>query len=328
MRFLIVSLGLCPLGCSVVQSNESKLIRVVSWNVENLFDCEDDPLTSDDDFLPSAPRRWTENRLSDKLAMISKTLVAFPDNHLPDLVALQEVEDDSVLTQLTRRSPLRAIGYEYIMTHSPDRRGINVALLYRPEIFKVLSQESLRFDRRPTRDILSVTGRLNTGDTLCILVCHLPSKLQGRAGDRFRWSICDSIKRYVSARLAQEPDLKILVMGDMNSLPSDLMWTRGLGDGGSGVLSMPLRNLTSFWKPSDGVKGSYKYNGQWQLLDQCWASTNWDERWDLEWDVVRFSFLLTTDEWGQPQPRRTYNGYRYAAGVSDHLPTCLDCRLR
>lgn len=323
-RVLLVGLGLWPNAAQEAEISAGRLVRIVSWNVENLFDCINNPTTDDDAFLPDSPRRWNKGRLRKKLTQISKTLVHFSDRHVPDLVALQEVEGDSVLKDLTERSPLRRIGYKYVVTHSLDRRGINVALLYRPEIFRVLNEDTLRFCERPTRDILCVTGRLQTGDTLCVIVCHLPSKLQGKAGNTFRWQIVDSLKTYVARLQESDPNLLITILGDMNSTPSDPMWTHRHSASQDGPEAMPLRNLSAEWAGRDGVGGTYKYDGAWQLLDQCFVSENFYERYTLRQDVLTGPNLLQRDKWGQPEPRRLYNGYKYQGGVSDHLPICLD----
>ena len=152
------------------------------YNVENLFDCRHDSLKEDREFLPDGEKKWTPSRYWRKLDALSKVVAAVGEERLPDLVGLCEVENDSVLFDLTRRSSLRALGYRYVATHSPDVRGIDVALLYQPGSFRLLESHEIPVPSaeagfRPTRNVLYVKGEVLSGDTLHVLVCHLPSRL-------------------------------------------------------------------------------------------------------------------------------------------------------
>lgn len=117
--------------------------RVMFYNVENLFDCRHDSLKEDREFLPDGEKKWTPSRYWRKLDALSKVVAAVGEERLPDLVGLCEVENDSVLFDLTRRSSLRALGYRYVATHSPDVRGIDVALLYQPGSFRLLESHEI-----------------------------------------------------------------------------------------------------------------------------------------------------------------------------------------
>ena len=157
--------------------------RVVSWNVENLFDIHHDSLKNDREFLPDALRHWNYTRYKKKLTDMARVITAVGEWEPPALVGLCEVENDTVLRDLTRRSPLKELNYRYVMTDSPDLRGIDVALLYQRDLFKLLSFRSVSIPPlkqfRPTRDLLHVSGLLLTGDTLDVFVCHLPSRSGG-----------------------------------------------------------------------------------------------------------------------------------------------------
>ena len=152
---------------------------------ENLFDTVDDPLKDDDEFLPEGTMKWKPWRYWEKLRNITRVITAVGGMYSPALVGLCEVENDSVLFDLTRRSPLRAQGYEYVITSSPDERGVDVALLYQRHQFRLLEKnehEVLFSDKRlrPTRNILHVAGKTVTGDTLDLFVCHWPSRRGGQ----------------------------------------------------------------------------------------------------------------------------------------------------
>ena len=157
--------------------------RVMSWNVENLFDTHHDTLKNDNEFLPDAIRHWNYTKYKKKLADMARVITAVGEWNPPALVGLCEVENDSVLRDLTRRSVLKEAGYRYVMTNSPDQRGIDVALLYQRDQFKLISHQGIPIPHRsgkkkfrPTRDILHVCGMLLNSDTLDIFVVHLPSR--------------------------------------------------------------------------------------------------------------------------------------------------------
>ena len=93
--------------------------RVVSWNVENLFDIHHDSLKNDREFLPDALRHWNYTRYKKKLTDMARVITAVGEWEPPALVGLCEVENDTVLRDLTRRSPLKELNYRYVMTDSP-----------------------------------------------------------------------------------------------------------------------------------------------------------------------------------------------------------------
>ena len=146
----------------------------------------------DEEFLPEGSYHWTRTRYWRKVDRVAQELAACgggSDGYgLPDLMALCEVENDSVLVDLTRKSLLRTAGYDYVMTHSPDRRGVDVALVYSPFAFSLLNSYAMRVPlirgMRPTRDILYASGRLIGGDTLHVFVVHAPSRLGGEMASR------------------------------------------------------------------------------------------------------------------------------------------------
>lgn len=149
--------------------------RIMGYNVENLFDCSHDTLKNDYEFLPDAVRHWNYSKYKKKLDAVARVIIAVGEWSPPALVALCEVENDSVLRDLTRYSVLREADYRYVITHSPDERGINVALLYQRGLFKLLSGQSYSVTKahksnRPTRDILHVSGLLLNKDTLDVLI--------------------------------------------------------------------------------------------------------------------------------------------------------------
>ena len=176
----------------------ASLFTLIELNCENLFDTRHDSLKNDTEFLPEGSHHWTRTRYWHKLNDIGREIIALGDDsagwRLPDVVAMCEVENDSVMYDLTKRSLLRKARYEYLMTDSPDERGIDVALMYNPVTFRPLSHHAIRIpllpDMRPTRDILYVAGLAGEADTLHLFVVHAPSRMGGeRASRPFRLQV-------------------------------------------------------------------------------------------------------------------------------------------
>ena len=306
--------------CLPTQLEAQQSFRLMFWNVENLFDTKDDPLKNDNEFLPDAARHWTFSRYRDKLTKVAKTIVAAGQECVPDLVGLCEVENDSCLYDLTRRSPLREADYRYVMTDSPDRRGIDVALLYQRSTFRLLHHQSIRVPqgdakRAATRDILHVAGKLQSGDTLDVMVCHLPSRSGGRAkSEPYRLWVVDLIRQTADSLMQVRQHPYLVIMGDFNDYPTDRPTDR-LTDGTG------LRNLM---KGMSG--GTYRYRGEWGILDQFFVSAGVPVK---SVQILRFPFLLEEDEkYGGEKPFRTYQGMRYQGGYSDHLPIGMEMITR
>ena len=321
-------------GCLAAVMQAGQPFRVMFYNVENLFDTRHDSLKNDYEFLPDSPRGWTYSRYQDKLNKIAKVIVAASAENVPDLVGLCEVENDRCLTDLVKYSPLREAGYRYVMTNSPDKRGIDVALLYQRATFKLLGKQAISIPRGivklpPTRDILHVTGEVLSGDTLDVFVCHMPSRAGGE-------EISLPYRRFTSQILRQAADSvmairkhpNVLIMGDFNDYPKDEAIYKVL-KAKKPKLFVKARKLYNLM---DGRKGgTYRYRGMWGILDQLIVSgyllaghdgmrTRYKKA-----QILKYPFFLEEDDrYGGEVPFRTYWGKRYHGGYSDHLPVCVD----
>ena len=298
------------------------LMTFVELNCENLFDCRDDSLKQDEEWLAESIRHWNEHRYWQKLNHIGQEIIACGETEkgdwaLPDLVALVEVENDSVMRDLSKRSLLRRAGYEYVVTDSPDLRGIDVALLYNPFSFKLLSHESLRVEplpgMRPTRDILYVKGEVLTGDTLHVFVVHAPSRFGGtRATRPNRMQVATRLSAAIDSIHVLNPQANIIVAGDFNETYKEPM-LKHLGKHGMTDVSKKAHGM-------HGARASYKYKGRWEGIDHILMSKPLT-RGLQDCRVFDAEFLLEPDtKSGGVQPRRNYIGYRYHDGYSDHLP--------
>lgn len=325
LRLCLIWLVLFPLFGFAQEEDASLLI--VELNTENLFDTTHDSLKNDYDFLPDGNYHWSRHRYWQKVNRIGQTIIACGDGpkwRLPDLVALCEVENDSVLMAITKRSLLRKARYEYIMTHSPDERGIDVALLYSPFSFAPVGSQSIRIipvaGMKPTRDILYVKGRVITGDTLHVFVVHAPSRSGGEAQSRpYRLHVATVLANAIDSVYSSSPEAKVIVTGDFNDYSNSpslqLLYAHG------------LKNVSSEAKGHNGAKATYRYHGEWRSLDQMLVSRNLKDNVAGCW-IGDYPFLLEPDEkYGGVKPHRNYYGPRYNNGFSDHLPLVMELIL-
>ena len=302
----------------------SGFLTFVELNCENLFDYRHDEGKDDTEYLPEATRHWTKKRYWRKLNNIAQELLSCSDEGIPDLIALCEVENDSVMNDLVHRSLLRNAGYEYQMTSSPDVRGIDVALLYSPFSFAPIRSYPIRVtpieDMRSTRDILYVCGESITGDTLHVFVVHLPSRYGGERYSRpFRKVVADRLCQSLDSIQSLTSDAHILIAGDFNDGPDSPVLQQ--------ICRHGLRNLTKDARGANGVRGTYRYKGEWESIDHILASPYIYNKVDTAF--IHSPLFLLEDEklYGGFRPRRTYNGMRYQPGYSDHLPLVVKFRL-
>lgn len=327
-----------------IQANAQESFRIMFYNVENMYDIKDNPETNDDDLTPNGQLRWTSYRYWKKLNDISTVISSAGDGKYPPaLVGICEVENDSVLFDLTKRAGLREHKYEYIITNSKDNRGSNTALLYQRDRIKIISKRSytptLQSDPlKTTRDILHVTGKVINDEILDIFVCHFPSRHEGikrTRPDRIRCA--ELLKQKADSLFRIRKKANIIIMGDFNDYPNDISLTESLGARSikSRVSDKNLYNM--FYHYSDKTNtGSYKYKGKWNFIDQFIISgnlLNLSSKISIkgkEAHVYSEPFLLHDDnkKYGGQKPFRTYSGFKYLGGYSDHLPIYMDLIIK
>ena len=285
---------------------------VMSYNIENAFDTYHDEGKDDLEFCEDGSKKWTKNRLFKKLRGICKVIVAADENRPIDLIALCEVENDTVMEYLTHRTPLNRIGYQYIMTHSDDQRGIDVALLYSPFTFHPVETQHIHISTstQPVRDILRVSGTIFNSDTLDVYVLHLPSKVGGTKANKRSIRAVRTLKENVDSIYAIRQHPNIILMGDFNAETE----------------STQLKMLTSDSILTDHIAplhpGTYKYQGDWSTIDHILSHTTTLSPQSAT--ILTFPFLLESDDtYGGIKPYRTYIGPVYKGGISDHLPIMM-----
>lgn len=303
MRFFLI--GIVVLAGVLTASADS--LCVVSYNVENLFHPDKDSITDDGEWTPDGERHWSFARYNRKVENIARVLTNIGEWSGVDVVGLQEIENAAVVKKLCYT--LRRGEYGFVHYDSPDRRGIDVALIYKKSRIDTLSSKAISIQHSDlrTRDILYVSALVDKKDTIHFFVCHLPSQRGGAAESAWKRDAArETLQQAVDSVMETNKDAKIIVMGDMNS--EDIRMN-GLED-----------------KMGDGLQvtgyGTHKYQGRWTYLDHFYVSPSIDNIstarvYDAEW-------IQENDEkYMGLKPKRTYNGFTYQNGYSDHLPIVL-----
>jgi len=313
--------------------------RVMFYNCENFFDIYNDSLKRDDDFTPDGPKHWTWHKYQEKLGNISRVITSVGGWEPPEIVGVCEIENYFVLDDLTKNSPLSVFNYKIIHYESPDNRGIDVALLYIPSKFRPISTKKITvtfpisMGNRPTRDILYVKGKTTNNDTLHIYVNHWPSRWGGMLEtEEKRMFVASVLRESVDSLFATDPAAKIIIMGDLNDFPTNKSITETLHalHDFTNIKTNELYNLSHYLEEEKGLF-SHSFHGEFGILDQMIISgalldstanifTTPDNA-----HIYNAPFLLEEDVNNVGlKPNRTYIGYKYHGGYSDHLPPYLD----
>ena len=318
---------------------DSNSLRVCFYNLENFFDCERNPEKNDGDFTPAGKYHWTKTRFYNKVNNIAKVFIAMGGGISPEIIGVCEIENEEVITNLLYKSPLKSQGYKYVHYPTPDRRGIGIALFYKDKNFQMLYSKAIAVvdseDKTfKTRDILYVKGvwRQNCSDTLHLFVNHFPSRYGGYVISMSKRTLAaKTLRSAVDSILWIDPAAKILIMGDFNDYPDDesivkhlqAPYHREKNDTVNFVNTM----LSYFHKNN---VGTHKYAEHWGILDQIIVSptlyfSSYGLRTNGNGVIFDADFLLEKDETHTGvKPFRTYNGFSYKGGFSDHLPVFID----
>jgi predicted extracellular nuclease len=313
-------------------------MRIMFYNCENFFDPVRDSSINDVDFTPDGAKHWNFSRYYEKMIHISKVIAAVGQWDAPDLIGLCEIENLKVLDDLTKMTGLKKIPYKIIHFDSPDNRGIDVGLLYRKDRFTPISYQPVhvRFpfeSNKPTRDLLYVKGINNSKDTFHIFVNHWPSRWGGQTEtDRKRMYAAFVLKRKTDSIFRAEKAPNIIIIGDFNDYPDNnsmkkVLKTRYNLDT---VKNNELYNLSYYLQFVKG-EGSLKHDGMWGIIDQMIVSGNLLNPTSAihcsktDAHIYNAPFLSERDDTHTGViPFRTYIGYKYHGGYSDHYPVYLD----
>lgn len=314
---------------------EIKDYTIVFYNVENLFDTENDPFASDDEYTPLGYNKWTEERYLTKIKNISKVLKGI-DPELPLLVGLCEVENKEVLIDLVNSNILASANYDIVHYNSPDTRGIDVALIYKKEYFEVLESESLAvlFDNHPdvlTRDILYVKGIVNQ-EEIHIFVNHWSSRRKGKRETEYkRLTAARVLKDKILAIQETESAAKILIMGDFNDYP-DNKSIRTVLEASLNPAADEFYNLSM--KLNQSNQGTHFHDNEWGMLDQMMVSSSWltsktgNVLKKKTVDIYNDASVLFQHPKLGTLPYKSYSGPNYHGGYSDHLAISLQLAFK
>lgn len=323
---------LLPLTMAVsAQEKNLKTFVIGFYNLENLFDTIDSPDTDDSEFLPNGRNNWGTMKYLNKLDRMSYAISKFPQELA--ILGVSEVENITVLYDLVSQPAIKDRDLQPILIEGPDRRGVDVAMLYDPKVFSPTNVVSHKFQSElpdfRSRDQLCVTGDLN-GEEIHVIVLHWPSKYGGELRSKPRrkegalttkW-ICDSIFKV-------DPNAKIVIMGDLNDDPVDESVVKWLGAKGKreSVGHQEIYNPTyNIYKSGIGTLG---YQDVWCLYDQVMVSYAWLNRNSIKgltyWKSEIFNRDFLKEESGKRKgyPLRTHSGGVWTNGYSDHFPSLI-----
>ena len=311
--------------------------RVMTYNVENLFDTYDDTLKNDQDFLPWGMNKWNQERYQTKLKRTFKVIANISEWDYPGLIALTEIENQTVLEDLINATPLMEADYGIIHEESPDARGIDVALLFRKSLFKPISHEAIKVSMADdpsfkTRDILYAQGIIHESDTLHFFVAHFPSRRGGEATSEPKRILAASVLRNkCDSILAHQPEAKIIITGDFNDDPANASMSETLR---GRDLEENMKEGDFFNMMYDAYKkgyGTYKYQSSWNMLDQYVISSSLLNSSKNVYTTSQSAHIfqpdwlsIKDDAYPGNKPFRTYSGPNYIGGYSDHYPVYMD----
>jgi len=322
------------------QQRDKNTIRICFYNLENFFDYEKSSSKNDGDFTPEGSYHWTKTKFENKAKNIAKVFAAMGEWNLPEIIGVCEIENETAIRYLLHNTPLSAGKYEYVYYESPDRRGINISLFYRPDKFRMICSYPIpiKDSLNPafkTRDILYVQGVLifDCEDTIHLFVNHWPSRYGGYAASiNKRNLVAATLRLKVDSLLQINPHTRILIMGDFNDYPDNESITSFLR--ASDTTDYKDGNLINTMFPyfKKNNIGTYKYRQNWGILDQFIVSSGLyysqnGLRTATTGTIFITDFLLEEDnkDMGK-KPFRTYAGRKYIGGFSDHLPIYIDLK--
>lgn len=337
--FQVAVLVLLMSSIALAQQKRYMPRTIAFYNVENLFDTINDPKTFDDDRTPDGAEHWTSEIYNDHVQKIAKVLSEIGSDvtrQAPDIIGVAEIENKDVLVDLINTDYLKKYNYGIIHYDSPDRRGIDVGLLYKKSAFRPISSskhpliihDKVTGDRIYTRDQLLVEGELD-GEKVYFIVNHWPSRRGGEAASRPSREAAAAVnKQIIDSILKQDPNAKIIAMGDFNDDP----------------INSSFKNILKTKEKKEDVKPGELYNPMESMLKKGMGSLAYQDGWNLFDQIYFTQELLKSDKssyrfwkagiYNKPYLTSTtgkYKGYpfrsmsygNYTGGYSDHFPVYI-----
>ncbi len=351
-RLLLVFMSVLLL-CGSVSAQGKKNYVLGFYNLENLFDVYNDPVKNDEEFLPEGKNKWTEVKYQKKLQNMAKVIRNMKEDNgiWHAVLGVSEIENRLVLEDLVMEPQIAEANYQIIHYDGPDRRGVDVALLYKPELFTYIESESIPYtfegssidfvmtkDQQEyfkTRDILMVHGTID-GEHFAIYVAHLPSRAGDKKGSHQLRDRGGEIM-YAHAMKMQEkyPGIKIVCMGDMNDNPTDPSMAEYL-HGKEKIEDVTDKDFFSpFISMLKAGYGSLAYQGVWSIYDLVLVNNALANAPDgglkirplgkkgYYGRVYKKPYMTTQKGAYKGYPFRTFSNGSFIGGYSDHYPTFI-----
>jgi predicted extracellular nuclease len=333
-KFAILAVGLIlalfAFNCEAGNESLKNKLTIVFYNTENLFDTKNAKGANDGEFTPKGSKKWTAEKYRKKIEDIAHVISSVNAEELPEIAGFCEIENRAVVNDLVQTKYLKGGNYQIVHFESPDLRGIDNALIYRPDEFKVLFAEPIRISfaddpKFVTRDILYVKGQATGNETFHIFVNHWPSRIGGDEETEIKRSkVASVLKSKVDSLRSVEKDPNIIIIGDMNDEPvsPSLFETLGAKDPAVDNKSYLLNLMFEVDKKN---LGSYNYRNEWNMLDNIVVSRSLlDDKGfrctEKQGFVFHKSWMEFKNRNGKMSPNKTYSGDKYTGGISDHFP--------
>lgn len=316
--------------------------KILFYNVENFFDTIDDPEVLDDEFTPKGIKAWNETKYKKKLHNIERVLfdVSAMNKDYPIVIGLCEVENRNVLEDVVSTPKLTPANYRIVHYDSPEMRGVDVAFIYRPDVFKKEGEKAIRtivpsLPDFKTRDILTMWGQIEN-EPFFFMVAHWPSRTGGKEVSEFkRIAVAKQMRAIADSVLTANPATKIVMMGDLNDDPTD----KSIAEGFGAKFKLKNLNTTDFYNPfAEMLKagyGSLAYGDAWNIFDQMIVSENLATGSTGKLKLQHFSgskfygnifkrhYMVQKEGQYKGYPLRTYVGDSFQNGFSDHFPVFI-----
>ena len=340
MKRMLLTLWVVLFSATVAMAE--KPYMVAFWNLENLFDIYDDPETHDDEFTPSGVKQWNEVKYAKKLANLERVLfdIAAIQRDYPIVIGVSEIENRSVLEDLIAQPKLKGANYRICHYDSPDARGVDVAFLYRADVFKLEGSDNIKLEVEElpnfrTRDFVVMWGTIED-EPFYFLVSHWPSRLGGKEASQFKREACArQIREIKDSLLAENPATKVIVMGDFNDDATDASLVETMG------AKRKIKELEpdDFFNPYNEMLraglGTLAYQDAWNLFDNICVTENLVDADKGELRLVKGKdmkfwgniftrpYMLQQEGQYKGYPLRTFVTNNFQNGFSDHFPVYI-----